>query len=118
LIKAEICESQKTAKEGQEPIYPVQIPGGQSIGEGGIPVELQSPQGPTASAGGKFQQMHFNFVVPKGKVSNLMGVLNYLQSRYNRLEISINVGEGQLSEQEYEDKVKEAFRQMGIDLPD
>jgi hypothetical protein len=28
----------------------------------------------------------------------------------------LNVGDGQLTEQEYEDKVKEAFRQMGIEI--
>lgn len=65
---------------------------------------------------GKYQQLNFNFVVPKRKVSSLMGVLKYLQSRYNKLEISLNVGDGQLTEQEYEDKVKEAFRQMGIEI--
>ena len=76
----------------------------------------QVPLAPATPTAGKYQQLHFNFVVPKGKVSSLMGVLNFLQSCYNRLELSVNVGEGQLSEQEYEDKVKEAFRQMGIEI--
>jgi len=44
------------------------------------------------------------------------GVLNFLQSRYNRLDLSVNVGEGQITEQEYGDKVKGAFRQMGIEI--
>ena len=61
-------------------------------------------------------QLSLNFVIPKGKVASLMGVLNFLQSRYNRVEISLNLAEGQLTEQEYEDKIKEAFRQMGIDI--
>jgi hypothetical protein len=30
--------------------------------------------------------------------------------------MSLQVDGGQLSEQEYEDKIKEAFRQMGIDI--
>jgi hypothetical protein len=64
----------------------------------------------------KHTLLNFNFVVPKGKVSSLMGVLNFLQNRYNRIEISLHVADGQLSEQEYEDKIKEAFRQMGIDI--
>ena len=49
-------------------------------------------------------------------MSNLMGVLNFLQSRFGRIQMSLRVDEGQLSEQEYEDKIKEAFRQMGIDI--
>lgn len=43
-----------------------------------------------------------------------MGLLNYLQSRFARLEISLRLEQGSLSEQEMEDKVREAFRQMGI----
>ncbi|MCZ7547634.1 MAG: hypothetical protein M5U11_00550 [Anaerolineales bacterium] len=76
----------------------------------------QPPLSPTAPVAGKYQQLHFNFVVPKGKVSSLMGVFNFLQSRYNHVEISLNLGDGHLSEQEFEDKVKEAFRQMGIEI--
>jgi hypothetical protein len=64
---------------------------------------------PTTPTGGEYQQLHLNIVVPKGKVASLMDVLNYLQSHYNKLEIMVNVGDGQLSEQEYEDKVKEPF---------
>ncbi len=45
-----------------------------------------------------------------------MGVLNYLQSKYERMDIGLHLEKGQLTEQEFEDKVKEAFRQMGIDI--
>ena len=62
------------------------------------------------------KQLSFNFTVPKGKVANLMGVLNYLQSKYEHMDISLHLDRGQMTEQEYEDKVKEAFRQMGIDI--
>jgi hypothetical protein len=113
LVEAEICEAQRAAQEKQT-VFPPEhpMPDGKS-GEGHEP-----PQPPLVipPGSGKYQQLHFNFVVPKGKVSSLMGVLNYLQSRFNKLEIAVNVGEGQLTEQEYEDKVKEAFRQMGIDI--
>jgi energy-coupling factor transporter ATP-binding protein EcfA2 len=32
------------------------------------------------------------------------------------MEVSLSVEQGQMTEQELEDKVKEAFRQMGIDI--
>jgi hypothetical protein len=117
LLKAEICEAQRAAQEGKVTFGPGQTATGPSTGET-TPSQTfgQSTFVPPTPVAGKYQQLHFNFVVPKGKVSSLMGVLNYLQSRYNRLELSVNVGEGQLTEQEYEDKVKEAFRQMGIDI--
>ena len=56
------------------------------------------------------------FEVPKGRVSNLMGVLNLLQSKFSRMEIQLDAKDGEISERDYEDKVKEAFRQMGIDI--
>ncbi len=43
------------------------------------------------------------FAVPKGKVSNVMGVLNILQSNSEHLEIEISTSEGGITEQEYED---------------
>ena len=45
-----------------------------------------------------------------------MGIMNLLQSRFNRMEVTLSVEDGQLSEQDYEDKIKEAFRQMGVEI--
>lgn len=61
------------------------------------------------------RSLRLRFPVPKGKVSSLMGMMNFLQSRFNRMEITLRVEQGSLSEQEYEDKVKETFRQMGVE---
>ncbi len=117
LLKAEVCEAQRAAQAGQVTFTPGQTGTGQPVGETPTaPTFGQSVLTPITPTAGKYQQLHFNFVVPKGKVSSLMGVLNYLQSRYNKLEIMVNVDDGQLTEQEYEDKVKEAFRQMGIEI--
>ncbi|MBE3145239.1 MAG: hypothetical protein IMZ61_15175 [Planctomycetes bacterium] len=70
----------------------------------------------TVQLPGGYSQLSFNFDVPKGKVASLMGVLNYLQIKYNHIQMSLQVDGGQLSEQEYDDKIKEIFRQMGIDI--
>lgn len=48
-------------------------------------------------------RLRLRFTVPKGKASSLMGV-------------TLHVENGELTEQEYEDKIKEAFRQMGVDV--
>lgn len=44
-----------------------------------------------------------------------MGVMNLLQSKFARMDVTLSVNDGQLSEQDYEDKVREAFRQMGVE---
>jgi len=126
LIRADVCEAQRAAQAGQTtfpPVSSVQPPTGADQYASGVNVPFTppafppSPQPfpPTHTSGG-LTQLSFNFVVPKGKVSSLMGVLNFLQSRYSSIEIALKVDGGQLSEQEYEDKVKEAFRQMGIEV--
>lgn len=62
------------------------------------------------------EKVHLKFYVPKGKMSQLMGTFGYLQTKFDRIKITISAEQGEISEQEYEDKVKETFRQLGIDL--
>lgn len=45
-----------------------------------------------------------------------MGVLNYLQTRYGRIAITLDLSDGSMTGQELEDRVREAFRQMGINV--
>jgi hypothetical protein len=65
---------------------------------------------------GGLQHLRLRFTVPKGKVSGLMGVMNLLQHKFNRLEVALAAEEGEISEQDYEDKIREAFRQMGVEV--
>ena len=44
-----------------------------------------------------------------------MGVMNLLQSNFENLQIELQATGGQMSNQDYEDKIKEAFVQLGID---
>lgn len=61
-------------------------------------------------------KIQMRFRVPKGKVANIMGVMNLLQSKFETLEIELTANDGVISEQDYENKIKEAFRQLGIQL--
>ncbi|MCS6840668.1 MAG: hypothetical protein NZ701_07800, partial [Roseiflexus sp.] len=72
-----------------------------------------APQ-PTGAPPVAHPRLRLQFTVPKGKVSSLMGVLNYLQTRYGRIEITLELSEGSITDQELEDRVREAFRQMGV----
>jgi hypothetical protein len=45
-----------------------------------------------------------------------MGILTYLQTKYENLEFDISASNGKLTKQEYEDKIEEALRQIGINL--
>lgn len=50
--------------------------------------------------------------VPKGKVSQFLGLLNYIQTKFDNLEVKITADGGSLKKDEYENKVKEALRQI------
>ncbi|RMD67803.1 hypothetical protein D6817_00490 [Candidatus Pacearchaeota archaeon] len=53
--------------------------------------------------------------IPKGKVSQLLGLLNFLQSKFDNLEIKIAANEGEMDKRDYENKVKEALKQLGVE---
>ena len=116
MIKAEICQAQFAERQSQITF----TPGAGSSGAVNEPLPTDTTTGGTSTSTNipdkGLKQLSFNFTVPKGKVASLMGVLNYLQSKYEHMDISLHLDRGQMTEQEYEDKVKEAFRQMGIDI--
>jgi hypothetical protein len=55
------------------------------------------------------------FTVPLGKVSQVMGMMNFLQNKFKILRITINAIEGSISNEEYESKIKETLRQLGLE---
>lgn len=62
------------------------------------------------------REICLRFAIPKGKVASIMGVINLLQSKFDLLEIELVASNGEISEQDYEDKIREAFRQLGITI--
>ena len=52
----------------------------------------------TGLDGKKHFELSLNFILPKGKVSSLMGVMNYLQSKYEVLKLEINAMHGEIVE--------------------
>jgi len=62
------------------------------------------------------KSVRLSFTIPMGKVSNILGVMNFLTNRFKRVDITIEAQEGALSEQDYENKIKEAFEQIGVEV--
>jgi len=42
--------------------------------------------------------------------------MNFLTNRFRQVDITIEAQDGALSEQDYENKIKEAFEQIGVEL--
>ncbi|NIA12167.1 MAG: DUF499 domain-containing protein [Nitrospiraceae bacterium] len=62
------------------------------------------------------KKIHLKFTLPKGKVTGIMGIMNLLQSNFDRLEIELLAEGGEISESDYDNKIEEAFRQLEIKL--
>lgn len=109
LISEGICRQQK----GKGPEYPPHKPFVPPKTE----EEGRKGEEPTISTTEKMrEQVRLNFQVPRGRISDIMGLMNLLQNKFQNLEIDITATEGSISEQDYEDKIKETFRQLGIDF--
>lgn len=82
------------------------------------------PQGSTEIRNGKSQKLDektkdtvsLNLVVPKGKVSDITKIITLLHTKFEMVNIVINATKGSITEQEYDDKIKETLRQIGIDV--
>ncbi len=120
IIREDICIAQREAEgenEGKSNgvTYP---PGGTpapDIVEGGDDVDESDGDSSEPESNGR-KEIHLQFTVPKGKVAGLMGVMNLLQLNFDNLQIELRATDGEMSEQDYEDKIKEAFAQLDIDL--
>lgn len=93
LIKADICQAQIKEKRDFKLTF---TPSGTTV-SGGVsePLPTSTNTGGTPTSVGLpdkgLKQLSFNFTVPKGKVANLMGVLNFLQSKYEHMDISLHL---------------------------
>ncbi len=105
IIKAEYC------KEEEAKPQPGPDKGGDD--EAARPKPLSPPPPPPQS--GK-ASVCLKFALPKGKASSLLGVINFLQTHYGKLEVDLRASDGRMSDEDYEDKVLEAFRQMGVEV--
>jgi len=62
--------------------------------------------------------INLRFSVPRGKVSGIMGMMSYLQSKFQSIELQISAENGHMTEDEFRNKIKEALQQLGISLED
>lgn len=52
--------------------------------------------------------------IPKGKLSDIMRMISGLQSKFNKISLTINASDGGISEQDFENSILETIRQLGI----
>jgi hypothetical protein len=105
IIKSIICETQRETKEEVRQLSPKLD-------------EQESPEkGPIMEPIAKGRDhLTLEFDVPAGKVSQIMPMMHFLQSKFEELRLTINANKGSISDEEYENKIKETLRQLGIKI--
>lgn len=111
VIREEICRKQ--TEEEREP-EPETQPG--DADDDATKPDDDKPISPTLPQQGTKEAIKLSFQIPKGKVSSIMGMMNLLQNKFGTLRIEIIATDGEISEQDYEDKIEETLRQLGIDF--
>jgi len=110
IAKDSICLLQEQSGERT----PIPFPVGKSDSKGGAVPTVSSQPIPARALG----HVTLEFEVPRGKVSQLMGMMSFLQSKFQGLHITVKAFEGSISEEDYTNKIKETLKQLGIDFED
>jgi len=109
LISEEICKNQQSSLTPPHPPLPEPRPN-----EDG---KVKPETGERTSKPVEFRnRIGLNFTVPKGKIADIARILNFLHQKFDLINIDLKAEEGEISEQDYENKVKEAFLQLKIDF--
>ena len=115
IIDREICRKQKEERD-KIPPYPTEGPGEKStVDEGGKEEGGDVPVTSTTEQRAK-EIVYLKFKIPKGRIYDILRTMNLLQSKFNTLEIELTAKDGSISEQDYENKIMETFRQLDIDV--
>ena len=112
LIREDLCITQRKSQLstlGVPDIGPF-LPG-----TGRAQLSSGEPEGTTTPVESR-NELSLRFRVPRGKVSHIMGMMNFLQSKFQSLDVELTAREGTLSEEEYASKIKEALKQLGVTL--
>src|SRR2546425_2639758 len=112
LIREDLCITQRKSQLstlGVPDIGPF-LPG-----TGRAQLSSGEPEGTTTPVESR-NELSLRFRVPRGKVSHIMGMMNFLQSKFQSLDVELTAREGTLSEEEYASKIKEALKQLGVSL--
>ncbi|MBA7589032.1 hypothetical protein ES708_31105 [subsurface metagenome] len=115
IINQEICQKQKEERDKASPYPPGESGEKPTIDEGGKEEGEDIPITPTPGQHAR-EMVHLKFKIPKGRIYDILRTMNLLQSKFNTLEIELTAKDGSISEQAYENTVKETFRQLDIDV--
>ncbi len=115
IINQEICQKQKEERDKTSPYPPGESGEKPTIDEGSKEKEGDISVTPTPGQRAR-EMVYLKFKIPSGHVVDIMRLMHLLQTKFKTLEIELTAKDGAITDQEYENTVKETFRQLGIDV--
>lgn len=113
IISSELCE-ELVGKKATETFTPAPAyPGNtQVVTQPGtvndpLPNKLEEKQGAR-------QNVHLQFKLPKGKTTDIFKMVSALHQYFESISLEIKASEGSIPEYDYENKILETLRQLGI----
>ena len=64
----------------------------------------------------QIEALELRFALPKGKVNDVAKIMHTLQLNFQNIEIKLSAADGEMSQSDYENRIIEAFNQLGIAL--
>lgn len=115
IINREICRKQKEERDKIPPYTTEEAGEKHTVDEGSKEKEGDISGTPTPEQQAR-EMVYLKFKIPKGRIYDILRIMNLLQSKFNTLEIELTAKDGSISEQAYENTIKETFRQLNIDV--
>jgi len=118
LIKKELCKEEKEEYK-PEPIYDQPETSGkvgENVKEPSASYIAITDQPPTLP---KYRQLYLKLTIPSGKLSDVVKTINFIiKEKFSNVEIKIEISakNGEIPKTDYENKIKEAFFQLGLEI--
>ena len=109
IIAANLCFDREPEVDGGDEVSP-----GTETQNGDGNEQTESVENPDQNGPNGLKKVSLKFTVPQGEVSGLLGMMKLLQSNFDTLQIQLLATDGEMSEQDYEDKIGETLMQLGI----
>jgi hypothetical protein len=68
------------------------------------------------SEGQIMTEINLKFKIPQGKVHDISGIMRFLHTKFQSLDVELKATNGYMSKDDFANKIKEALLQLGIEL--
>ncbi len=109
IVADRVCQAQRRVPGSETIVQPSIIEGSNIYGK-----DSTNPLAYTDDSGNIHETVNLSFDVPRGKISQIMGIMNFLQQKFEVIHLEIKADKGAITDSDYIHKIKESLNQLGI----